>query len=248
MNEVRGTVIITTHDSAHYLKRLLESMDAFNAGCDFELFVADNASTDGTAELLKKEFEARPNFKRLHLSKDNLWDHCIYNQWIPSALTEYILFLNADVRILRDGWLISLIEEMEARSNPVGLLGLYAGECEKITPMNCPFEMEWIRDLYVKRIGLEFDNLGHVHQSMFFARKTLFDVTGLFKILRVLSDRPDNIASEIEFSVRLREAGYAHIDSSEMRSHFYHFGQRFPCSTYEEILEREKSLRIPELP
>lgn len=246
-----ATVMITTHNSYHYLRRLLESMDYFDPGCEYDLFIADNASSDGTAMVLMNEFAKRKNFKRLHLSKDNLWDHLIYNMWLPSVLTDYVLFLNADVRVLKDNWLLSLIDEWQARpefNHHAGLLGTYAKNCEAITPSACPKDLEWVRKTYGKHIDQDFDHLGHIHNSMFFADKEVFDLAGYFHLPRVLTDRHDNIASEIEFSVRVRERGGCLVDSKVIRSHFYHFGQKFPMKTYAEILQREISLKLTEVP
>lgn len=245
-----ATVIITTHNSYHYLRRLLESMDYFDPGCEYDLFIADNASSDGTAMVLMNEFAKRKNFTRLHLSKHNLWDHLIYNMWLPSVTTDYVLFLNADVRILKADWLISLIDEWQTRpefDHHVGLLGTYAKNCEAVTMTDCPKELEWVHLIYKKHFDEDFDHLGHIHNSMFFADKEVFDKVGLFRLPRVLTNRLENIAAEIEFSVRLRERGGCLIDSKVIRSHFYHFGQKFPMQTYTEILERERSLKLAEV-
>lgn len=243
---MRATVIVTAHNYKHYLVRLFESMDYYKPGADYDLFVADNSSDDGTPEFLAQHFVVRENFKRLQLNRHNLWDHAVYNSWIPTILTDWVLFLNADVRIKANGWLAKPIAEL--RENPeLGLVGHYAGHCEDIKMDFCPPELEWVRRIYVERVGQEFDHLGHIHQSIFLARRDLFDKVGLFYMRRTLTDRVDNIASEMEFSVRLRRMGYRLGESKSIGECFYHFGQKFPMTTYSEILEREKSLKLPEM-
>lgn len=230
----------------HYLRRLLESMDYYDAGCEYDLFIADNVSEDGTVQFLEQEFRKRENLRRLHLSKDNLWDHNIYNLWIPTIESPHILFLNADVRVLADGWCSSMIEEAGAHPE-AGLVGDYAVRCECILPDMAPKEIEWIRLLYTKRAGTNFDHLGHIHNSIFLAPTDLFKRIGLFWLPRIMTDRHDNIASEIEFSIRLRQKGYKLRQSEAIKKCFKHFGQRFPMKTYEEILAREKELKLPEM-
>jgi glycosyltransferase involved in cell wall biosynthesis len=50
---VRLSIIIPTYNRVHYLKQALES--ALSQDCDeYEVVVSDNASTDGTLELLQQ--------------------------------------------------------------------------------------------------------------------------------------------------------------------------------------------------
>ena len=262
-----ATVMITTHNSYHYLRRLLESMDYFDPGCKYDLFIADNASEDGTALELINEFGKRKEFRRLQLNKDNLWDHLVYNSWMESVMTDHVLFLNSDIRVLKEDWLSSMIgeeifERERRQEGELSLLGCYAAECEKILPPNlneqgepitptnpsCPHNLEWVLRLWKQQMGdAPFDHLGHMHQSMFFGRTELFKKAGPFRVPRVLTNRHENIAAELEFSVRLRSKGFHLVDSKEIRSHFYHFGQKFPMLNYPEIIQREKSLHLPEM-
>jgi len=172
----------------------MESMDYYPPGADYDLFIADNVSTDGTVDFLNDQYKKRENLKRLQLNKDNLWDHWVYNCWIPTIYTDYILFLNADVRILADGWCSSMIEESQAHPK-AGLIGDYAVNCECILTDCAPHNLEWVRQLYTQRVGTKFDHLGHIHQSVFLAPTALFKEVGSFRLPRILSDRNDNIAS-----------------------------------------------------
>jgi GT2 family glycosyltransferase len=65
---------------------------------DFEVFVVDNNSADGSAEMVEKEF---PQVKLIN-NKDNLGFAKANNQGIEIAKGRYILLLNPDMKIFPD--------------------------------------------------------------------------------------------------------------------------------------------------
>ena len=82
------------------LQHLLESV---------EVFVADNASTDGSVALLKEKF---PTVKRILLDKN--WGFAEgYNQALRQINATYYILLNSDIEV-SSGWLSPLITWMDA--------------------------------------------------------------------------------------------------------------------------------------
>ncbi len=75
------------------LRALYESLDA-----KFEVFVVDNNSADGTAEMVKKYY---PQVK-LIVNRENLGFAKANNQAIKLAGGKYILLLNPDMRVFDD--------------------------------------------------------------------------------------------------------------------------------------------------
>lgn len=103
------------------MRKCLTSLFVNATDQEFKVVVVDNASTDGSVELLSKEFPQVfmiRNKKNLGFSKAN-------NQGIRYALAknaEYILLLNNDVEILHEKWLRSLVGVIESDSS-IGIAG-----------------------------------------------------------------------------------------------------------------------------
>jgi hypothetical protein len=87
------SVIILTWNSEEFIEACLESIFEDKGSIDLEVIVIDNASGDGTVEIIK-EFEPEVrlifNQKNLGYSKGN-------NQGIEIAKGKYILLLNPDI-------------------------------------------------------------------------------------------------------------------------------------------------------
>ncbi len=89
---------------AKYLPTLLQHLQE-----SVEVFVADNASTDGSVALLKEKF---PAVKRILLDKN--WGFAEgYNQALRQINATYYILLNSDIEV-SSGWLSPLITWMDA--------------------------------------------------------------------------------------------------------------------------------------
>ncbi len=93
------SIIIVTWNALHHLKTFLPSV--VNTGYpDFEIILADNASTDGTAEWIRSTY---PDI--VLASFDRNYGYCGgNNRAVPYATKEILLFLNNDVEV-SPGWL-----------------------------------------------------------------------------------------------------------------------------------------------
>lgn len=86
------SVIIVNHNTVEDLRKCLGSIDAAEHECDHRIWVVDNASTDGSAEMVRAEFpdanllanEANEGFARAN------------NRAIEASRGEYVLLLNPD--------------------------------------------------------------------------------------------------------------------------------------------------------
>ena len=115
-------IIIVSYNSAHWLPPCLESVYAHAGGAELDVIVVDNESTDGSAEVVEREFpQARV------LRRENRGFAYGNNQGLLEADAPFVLFLNADTEIL-EGTLAGLLQELRARPS-VGLVG-----CRQLTP------------------------------------------------------------------------------------------------------------------
>lgn len=92
------SILIVNWKSAHYLGPCLRSVYQNTAGLDFEVIVLDNASYDGSAELVRTEF---PNVIFVQ-SEENLGFTKGNNVAFRYAVGDTILLLNPDTEVLPD--------------------------------------------------------------------------------------------------------------------------------------------------
>jgi len=88
------SLIIVSYNTKEFLKGCIESIYKTTKNINFEIIVVDNASSDGTIEILKKlqteNFQLIENKENLGFSKAN-------NLGVKKAQGRYLLFLNPDV-------------------------------------------------------------------------------------------------------------------------------------------------------
>ena len=103
----RVSIIIVSWNALPLLRKCLPSVVATRYE-NLEIILADNASTDGSAEWVAQEF---PQVKIIRHPEN--WAFCRgNNEAVPHASGEYIVFLNNDVETPPD-WLDPLVNVME---------------------------------------------------------------------------------------------------------------------------------------
>ena len=107
MKQPRVSVIILNWNTKHFLEKFLPSVVQTNYQ-NLEIIVADNGSTDGSADFV------RENFKSVKLiTFDKNYGFCGgYNRAIEFASGDYIVLLNSDVEVTPE-WLNPIINFME---------------------------------------------------------------------------------------------------------------------------------------
>jgi len=110
------SIIIVSYNTLDRIGVCLESIRA-DQDCGKEVFVIDNASTDGSVDLLRR------NYPWVHLiaNKENRGFAAANNQVLPRCQGRYIFFLNPDTKV-EPGSLRKFISFMEANPH-IGLAG-----------------------------------------------------------------------------------------------------------------------------
>jgi len=111
------SIIILNYKTRGLLKQCLKGIRLFNLPLKYEIIVVDNASNDGTAEMMKEEFKEvkfiQSEFNRGFSAGNNLG--------IKEARGKYLLLLNPDIAVLNNA-IFKMYQFMEA--NPkIGLAG-----------------------------------------------------------------------------------------------------------------------------
>lgn len=100
-------VVILNYNGAHYLAQFLPILLKFNEP-NSTIFVADNASTDHSIQLLESDF---PEIKLLKLTK-NFGFAEGYNQALKQINAKYYILLNSDVEVTQN-WLPPIISQLQ---------------------------------------------------------------------------------------------------------------------------------------
>lgn len=105
------SISIVNYNAGEYLVRCLDSLEKIKDEVEFDVYVVDNASIDGSIEVAREKF---PGINYV-LNEDNLGFGKAHNMVLKKAKTPYVLTLNPDTEIPR-GVLKYLIDFMEKNS------------------------------------------------------------------------------------------------------------------------------------
>ena len=119
---VKFAAVVVTYKTKDLVDQCLESMivDAQNAGMDYEIIVVDNASGDGTVEMIRAKYP-----KTILIANDeNIGLTKALNQGIGKAvkLAEHIFVLNSDIKVL-SGTLKTMLDYLDGHPDFDGVLG-----------------------------------------------------------------------------------------------------------------------------
>lgn len=122
------SVTLVTYNSGSFIRRCLESVLEQNYP-HLELIVIDNASTDGTVDILG-QFEDKCS---IHYNQENIGFAAAQNQAIAISQGEWVLALNPDVLLLKD-----FIEELVLAGNVDKKVGTV---CGKLLSISATFDL-----------------------------------------------------------------------------------------------------------
>jgi GT2 family glycosyltransferase len=104
------SVIVVSYNTKDLLRDCLDSIYAPPVHTEFEVIVVDNASTDGTAEMLSVDY---PRIVVIRNAENKRWAGA-NNQGAAAARGGYLFFLNSDT-VLQPGALDAFVGFMDAR-------------------------------------------------------------------------------------------------------------------------------------
>ena len=90
--------------ASDYLKMFLDTIVRYSAGPDTEVYVADNGSTDGSADWVGENFK---EVKLIRLDKNHGFAGG-YNMALDQIEAEYFVLINSDIEVT-EGWLQPLV-------------------------------------------------------------------------------------------------------------------------------------------
>ncbi|WP_169791162.1 glycosyltransferase family 2 protein [Rubellimicrobium mesophilum] len=92
----KTSVVVVTYNHAAFIDQALESVLGQRTDHDFEVIISEDASTDGTHEIVKRWQERFPSVVRLLLSEKNLRSNETVRRGFHAARGKYVSLLDGD--------------------------------------------------------------------------------------------------------------------------------------------------------
>jgi len=208
--EKKVAIIILGMNNKSLVKNCLESLKKYTTNKNYKTIFSDNGSTDGTIEMIKKDFK----WVDLIENGKNLGFNGANNIGVKYAIekynSDYFFLLNNDTIILHKNWLENLVEVGEKIPSsgvvgcrliyPDGSLQHYAIE-EKIYDFAQGEKKYLIED--EKKKENKIQKVKHMIGAAFLIKRKLIDKIGLFDPLFF-----PIYGEEIDYCERARKNGY----------------------------------------
>ncbi len=208
------SIIIVSWKVKNLLQQCLRSIFQNASGVDLEIFVVDNDSRDGTAEMVCQEF---PMIK-LIVNERNLGFAKANNQAIKQAGGRYLLLLNPDMRVLPDT-LVDMVKFMDEHSE-AGVAGCHlVSEKGEIVPHVRRFPTVWDQAAIILKLPHLFPDLldNYLMKSFDYSREAVVDsIRGSFFMIRReviekiggLDERYFVWFEEVDYCRQVKQAGW----------------------------------------
>ncbi len=234
------SIVIVTYNNLEMSRRCLESVYARTAWPNFEVFVVDNASTDGTPEFLQTAEKAYPALSVL-LNDSNAGFAAANNRALARATGQYLVLLNNDTVVSR-GWVETLARHLNADPE-IGMIGpvtnAIGNEAMVAAGYSDVGEMpSWARD-YVHRHAGEIFEIPMLAMFCVAMRREVFEKVG------ALDERFGiGMFEDDDYALRVRKAGYRIVCARDSFVHHWMkaaFG-KIPAAEYRSLFERNRRL------
>ncbi|HJO39510.1 MAG TPA: glycosyltransferase family 2 protein [Vicinamibacterales bacterium] len=222
------SVVIVNFNTRDPLERCIRAIQDAIKGVDDEVIVVDNASEDGSVEMVRQKF---PNVGVI-CNERNLFYTRATNQGIRLARGRYVLIVNPDVTFL-DGSFERMYAYLE-RHSEVGAVSPRLvdadGEaedcfCRERTFESCIFNFTLLKHIFPGRTA----RINHVHAMRGIGRETVRDVEMVVDMsLLVRRDVLEQIGMldesfklyfcDDDLSLRLRQAGWRLVFLGDVRN------------------------------
>lgn len=210
------SVIIVNFNTKELLQKCLQAVLDSQTAFSHEVWVVDNASTDGSVEMVKAEFSS----VKLLESKENVGYAKANNQAIKKSQARYVLLLNSDVEVSTDTFdkMLSFMD-----NNPtVGISGCKVikpdGRLDKAcrrsfpNPVNAFFRLFGFSLLFPKSLLASY-NLGYLPEDEI---AEIDSVMGAFLLIRraviekidLLDEDFFMYGEDLDFCFRAKKAGF----------------------------------------
>lgn len=211
------SIIIVNYNVKHFLEQCLHSVEKALKNVQGEVFVVDNNSVDGSAQLIREKF-SKVNFIQ---NTENVGFSKANNQAIQQAKGKYVLLLNPDTVVEEDTF-EKVLSFMEAHPEAGGLgvkmidgKGVFLPESKRglPTPWVAFYKMFGLSRLFPKsrkfgKYHLSYLDKDQIHEidvlagAFMLLRKSAIDKVGM------LDEAFFMYGEDIDLSYRIQQGGY----------------------------------------
>lgn len=147
---MKASVVIVTYNHADYIEQALRSVYEQDAPFDFEVIISEDASTDGTREIVQAWHDRYPEKTRLILSEQNVRSNRVIARGFAAARGDYVALLDGD-----DYWTSPLkLQRQVACLDADPTLSLCFHNAEVVGGGEAPFGNLWTSPQLKKRLAL----------------------------------------------------------------------------------------------
>lgn len=195
-DKIDVSIIFVNYKTKDLTINAINSVIEKTEGIDYEIFVVDNASNDGSIEAIEQKFS---NINIIKSDKNGGFGYA-NNIAIKQAKGEYILCLNTDTLLVNNAIKIMFDFMQKTENQNVGACGGYLVD-KNLNPIHCGGRLPTLRDIFWKfglknifkkyyktNIELSFisndeniqKKIEYITGADVFFRKSILDKTGLF--------------------------------------------------------------------
>ena len=117
------SVIMLTHNQERYVRQAVESVLMQETDFKYELIICDDASTDGTKEIVEEYAEAYPRIIRLHINEENIGASQNAFRALMASAGRYLGFCEGDDYWIRKDKLQRQVLFLEEHPEYIGCAG-----------------------------------------------------------------------------------------------------------------------------
>ena len=213
--DVDVSIILVSYNTKDLTRNCLNSIYEFTKDIEFEVFVVDNNSQDGSAEMIEQEFPQ----VRLIKNPENKGFGAANNIAIRLSNAKYVFCLNTDTLLL-DNSIKKFFDYMEKKTNVAASGGLLYDKDNN--PMGCGGHFPSVKEVFWK-LGLKYilkkqykkmepvvysneqeliESIDFITGADIFFRKKVLDEIGLF------DEQFFMYYEETDLCKRIKNAGY----------------------------------------
>lgn len=225
MKMIKVMILITTYNLERYIEQCFESVLNQKTTFDYKILVGDDASTDGTIEILREYQKKYPDKIELVLQKKNIGSLANSLELYEKCNAEYFAFLDGDDFWMTDDKLQKQVDFLEEHRNYV----ICGGNTRYL------YEQKKGRNKYVipkKYLGKSYSIFDYYHQGVPFVHTSsilfrnviyLNQVPSIYYQVKGTFEEPALRGEDFRFLLHLNE-GQMFIMKEELSTYRIHAG------------------------